>query len=212
MSNTDFVVDAATIKNGVFMDRDKLSAAINGYAEGYYIRRLQTLIAQNDCDPEKILEVLRKETAPSDVELLATMTTTPKNNSPDDNEWLDEIITIGAIELKEYELPEALRKQGVTPALYPVLTKKAKQAILTHIDTVCREASEQAQIKGEIIGMRKAYRKAIMGAGEYHDDPHSYVVPIEHLEQYEHDLSEFDLKQPIFRDKTTQLNPNKDTV
>lgn len=79
--------------------------------------------------------------------------------------------------------------------------KMLKEAIDTHTQAEVERATEQAQIKGEIIGKRQAYRKAIMGAGEYHDDPYSYVVPIEHLKEYEAELAEFDLDQPIFRDK-----------
>jgi hypothetical protein len=73
---------------------------------------------------------------------------------------------------------------------------KAKKVILAKLESI----EQEAQIKGEIIGMKKAYRKAIMGAGEYHDDPYSYVVPIEHLRQYEADMTQFDLTQPIFRE------------
>jgi len=55
----------------------------------------------------------------------------------------------------------------------------------------------------EIKAKIEALDKLIMGAGEYHDDPYEYVVPLRHIKEYRAELSEFDLSQPIFRDKTT---------
>lgn len=64
-------------------------------------------------------------------------------------------------------------------------------------------AVEQADIRGEIKGKRLALEKMRMGAGEFHDDPYEYVVPLQHIKQYEAELAVFDLDDPnpIFRDK-----------
>lgn len=90
----------------------------------------------------------------------------------------------------------------------PEILESELDELEAYVTTRVKEAEEQAQIKGEIIGKKAAYRKAIMGAGEYHDDPYSYVVPIEHLRQYEAELSQFDLSEPIFRDKTLTTTTN----
>ena len=67
------------------------------------------------------------------------MTTTPKNNSPTDNAWLDEIM--------------------LKPAHWQADDyAKAKQAILSHIDTVYREAEKQGYIKGGIDAINRPYR------------------------------------------------------
>lgn len=55
--------------------------------------------------------------------------------------------------------------------------------------------------KAEIRGRLHALDKMVLGAGEYHDDPTEYVVPLRHIQQYRQDLNKFDLTQPIYRDK-----------
>lgn len=64
-------------------------------------------------------------------------------------------------------------------------------------------AMEQADIRAEIRGKRLALEKMRVGAGEFHDDPHEYVVPLRHIKEYEAELATFDLSDPnpIFRDK-----------
>lgn len=61
----------------------------------------------------------------------------------------------------------------------------------------------RVEVASEIKGKLLAMDKMIMGAGEYHDDPYEYVVPIRHIKEYRAELSQFDLTQPIFRDKAT---------
>ncbi len=62
----------------------------------------------------------------------------------DFKERLSEIVkSPNSVELVEYELSEALREQGVTPAVYPVLTDEATQAIIDLIVELEQGLKEQ---------------------------------------------------------------------
>lgn len=63
---------------------------------------------------------------------------------------------------------------------------------------------EKAVVGAEIKGKLMALDKLVMGAGEYHDDPYEYTVPLRHIQEYRQQLSQFDLSQPIFRDNDLQ--------
>lgn len=58
----------------------------------------------------------------------------------------------------------------------------------------------------EISAKIEALGILIMGAGEYHDDPHEYVIRLSDAKKYRSDLMEFDLSQPIYYDKSTDKN------
>jgi hypothetical protein len=75
--------------------------------------------------------------------------------------------------------------------------------IMAAVDQYTAGEKEQAEIRGEIRGKRLALEKMRMGAGEYHDDPYEYVVPLRHIKEYEAELAVFDLDDPnpIFRDR-----------
>lgn len=77
---------------------------------------------------------------------------------------------------------------------------EAMQAITKLFDTYASQREVVAEIKGKLL----ALDKMIMGAGEYHDDPYEYVVPLRHIRQYRSELNKFGLSQPIFRDKTQE--------
>lgn len=55
-------------------------------------------------------------------------------------------------------------------------------------------------VRNEVKAKIEVLDKLIMGAGEYHDDPTEYVVPLRHIKEYRDNLAEFDLAQPIYRD------------
>ena len=71
--------------------------------------------------------------------------------------------------------------------------------------------TQKAEVKAEIKGKVAAYNQMIMGAGEYHDDPYRYVVPIEHISEYLAGLMKFDLasSNPIYREKAQLTNPTE---
>lgn len=75
-----------------------------------------------------------------------------------------------------------------------------KQAIITVL--------EGEIVKAEIRAKLQALDKLIMGAGEYHDDPYEYVVPLRHIQNYRAGLRKFDLSQPIFREALNQYQSN----
>lgn len=87
-------------------------------------------------------------------------------------------------------------------------TEKTKQRLLSWRDTAVREA--RIDVRGEVKAKIEALDKLIMGAGEYHDDPYEYVVPLRHIKEYKAELLQFDLTQPIYKDKSLQDNQTKE--
>ena len=82
---------------------------------------------------------------------------------------------------------------------------EAKQALQSYIDTKIIEARKD--VRNEVRAKIEALDKLIMGAGEYHDDPYEYVVPLRHIKEYRAALSKFDLDNPVYKEV---LNHRKD--
>lgn len=101
-------------------------------------------------------------------------------NTPTDNAWLDELMA-------EYRMGFVVEDKDMKEH-----STKFKQAILTHIDTVCREA------------YRKGYNDNARDC--YCDSPGATDGVITH-----HHLLD-DGESHNIRPDLTQLNPNKDTV
>lgn len=112
--------------------------------------------------------------------------------SPQPLEWLDEVLDdlIGGARIDVAALYESQKLPNDYLDKHFI---KAKSIIAARI--------EQAVVQAEIKAKIEVLDKAIMGAGEYHDDPYEYVVPIRHLREYRVGLAQFDLSEPIYRDK-----------
>lgn len=84
----------------------------------------------------------------------------------------------------------------------------AKEELVQLFATYLQAAVRATEPKIEIKAKLQALDKLIMSAGEYHDDPHEYVVPLRHIQEYRANLQQFDLTQPIFKEQ--QLNQGAD--
>lgn len=76
------------------------------------------------------------------------------SNTPTDNAWLDEILNYIDFKLN----PLVVGGSKFADEIVITGKRKAKQAILTHIDTVCREARKQGYIEGGIDAINRPYR------------------------------------------------------
>jgi len=80
------------------------------------------------------------------------------SNTPTDNAWLDDVLE----QVFHYGVgtnsSDIVGNDKAYLNLKTHAVKTAKQAILTHIDTVCREARKQGYIEGGIDAINRPYR------------------------------------------------------
>ncbi len=159
--------------------------------------------------------------SPSTEQLIEKLAAIEHDRWSDWQKWVHEQLIPTLKGDPNFQIPkDTIRRwhdQIITP--YADLTEKEKQSDRDQVmrywpllDSYIQEQRQQAAIRGEIRGKRLALEKMRMGAGEYHDDPYEYVVPLRHIKEYEAELAVFDLDDPnpIFRDNQAQLSSSKE--
>ncbi len=80
------------------------------------------------------------------------------------------------------------------------LVKKMLEWHNAHLQAAVREVEPKIEIKAKL----EALDKLAMGAGEYHNDPYEYVVPLRYIREYRASLNKLDLSQPVFKEEQSQ--------